>query len=80
MKKVEAQLNKMLDNDVIEPVDTPTDWCSPIVVVPKPNVDVRLSVDLTRLNKNVKREIYAIPSDLSSSKPPMAVYFDETDR
>ena len=52
----------MVKEDVIEPVDTPTDWCSPIVVVPKPNGNVRLCVDLTKLNKSVKREVYAMPS------------------
>ncbi|KAL8599835.1 hypothetical protein ACOMHN_038408 [Nucella lapillus] len=62
LKKVEAQLNKMVDIDVIERVDTPTDWCAPIVVVPKSSGDVRLCIDLTKLNKHVKREIYAMPS------------------
>ena len=60
--KVEAELDKMVNLDVIEPVDTPTDWCAPLVVVPKPNGNVRLCVDLTKLNKSVKREAYAMPS------------------
>ena len=47
LKKVEAELNKMVENDVITPVDYPTDWCSPTVVVPKTNGDVRICVDLT---------------------------------
>ena len=60
--KVEAELEKMVKLDVIEPVDTPTNWCAPLVVVPKPNGNVRLCVDLTKLNKSVKREVYAMPS------------------
>ena len=60
--KVEAELEKMVKLDVIEQVDTPTDWCAPLVVVPKPNGNVRLCVDLTKLNKSVKREVYAMPS------------------
>ena len=52
----------MVVNNVIEPVDTPTDWCAPIVAVPKANGDVRIFVDLTKLNTSVKKEIYAIPT------------------
>lgn len=62
LKKVETQLDKMVRNGVIAPVDYPTDWCSPIVVVPKTNGDVRICVDLTRLNSSVKREVYAMPA------------------
>ena len=40
----------------IEPVDEPTEWCSPIVVVPKADGRVRICVDLTRLNQAVRRE------------------------
>ena len=60
-KKVKSQLESMVQLGVIEPIDEPTDWCSPIVVVPKSNGDVRVCVDLTRLNKHVKREIYQMP-------------------
>ena len=34
-KKIEAELNKTVVNNVIKPVDTPTDWCAPTVAVPK---------------------------------------------
>ena len=51
----------MVNLGVIEAVDEPTDWCAPIVVVPKPNGDVRICVDLTRLNKKVRREVYQMP-------------------
>ena len=52
----------MVVNNVIEPVDTPTDRCAPIVAVPKANGDVRICVDLTKLNTSVKREIYVMPT------------------
>ena len=42
LRKVEAEQDKMVNLDVIEPVDTPTNWCAPLVVVPKPNGQVRL--------------------------------------
>lgn len=44
--------------DVIEPVDEPAEWCSPIVVVPKADGRVWICVDLTRLNQAVRREVY----------------------
>ena len=33
MKKVQEEIKRMEQLDVIEPVDEPTEWCSPIVVV-----------------------------------------------
>ena len=40
---------------VIVPVEEPTEWCSGMVVIPKPNGQVRICVDLTKLNKSIKR-------------------------
>ena len=48
MKKVKEEVERMLQLDVIEPVDEPTEWCSPIVVVPKAIGSVRICVDLTQ--------------------------------
>ena len=61
-KKVEAELNKMVVNNAIEPVDTPTDWCAPIAAFPAANGDVWICVDLTKLNMSVMREIYTMPT------------------
>ena len=60
MKKLEKELATLVKSEVIEPVDEPTDWCAPIVVVPKPNGKLRLCVDLTMLNKGVRRELYVM--------------------
>ena len=35
--KVQEELKKLEEQDIICPVETPTDWCAPIVAVPKPN-------------------------------------------
>ena len=51
----------MVNLGVIEPVDEPTDWCAPIVVVLKPNGNVKICVDLTKLNAAVRREMYQMP-------------------
>ena len=47
---------------VIEPVETSTEWCARMVVVPKTNGDVRICVDLTKLNENVYREHHPLPA------------------
>ena len=47
---------------VISKIDEPTDWCSGMVVVPKANGDVRICVDLTKLNESVRRERHIMPS------------------
>ena len=60
MKKVEDEINGLVKSGVIESVDEPTDWCAPMVVVPKPNGNVRLCLDLTKLNEGVRRELYVM--------------------
>ena len=59
--KVKVEIEQMARAGVIEAVDEPTDWCAPIVVVPKQSGDVRICVDLTKLNEAVRRENYIIP-------------------
>ena len=60
MKKVEDKINGLVKSGVIESVDELTDWCAPMVVVPKPNGNVCLCVDLTKLNVGVRRELYVM--------------------
>ena len=51
----------MVKNYIIQPItDSPTstDWCHPLVIVPKKNNKIRLCVELTKLNKHVKRLVY----------------------
>ncbi|XP_045118162.1 uncharacterized protein LOC123508472 [Portunus trituberculatus] len=66
---IKHQLDELLDKDIIEKVDYPTDWCHPIVPVPKKPSGVRLCVDLTRLNRYVRRPAYPVrsPHDAISS-------------
>ena len=61
IEKVKDEIERMASAGVIEAVDEPTDWCAPIVVVPKQSGDVRIYVDLTKLNEAVRRENYIIP-------------------
>lgn len=47
---------------VISRVEEPTEWCAGIVVVLKKTGDVRICVDLTKLNESVCLEKYSLPS------------------
>ena len=61
MDKTKKDLRRMEDAGVIVRVEQPTDWCAPMVVVPKKD-DVSFCVDLTKLNESVRRERHAMPS------------------
>ena len=52
----------MEEMGVISPIEEATEWCSGMVVVPKPNGKIRICVDLTRLNENVCRERHILPA------------------
>jgi len=45
--KVKTELQHMERLGVIKKLQAPTEWCSGMVVVPKPNGTVRICVDLT---------------------------------
>ena len=64
MDPLQHELARMVKLKVIRKVNEPTDWCHPIVVIPKPKSKERLRVclDLTKLNEQVKREFYELPS------------------
>ena len=62
LPKVKKQLEKMEKMKVISRVMEPTEWCAGMVPVPKPSGEVRICVDLTPLNKGVKREIHPMCS------------------
>ena len=55
---VKKQLDDLQAKGIIEPVDHPTEWAHPLVPVAKKGGGVRPCVDLTRLNKFVKRPTY----------------------
>ena len=59
--KAHARLQEMLAQGVISEVEEPTAWCSGLTIAPKANNDIRLCVELTRLNKGVRREAFPLP-------------------
>ncbi len=70
----------MEDLGVIAPIEEVTEWCSGMVVVPKPNGKIRICVDLTHLNDNVCRERHIIPAvDEKLVKLPGTTVFSKLD-
>ena len=59
--KVQEEQNKMESNGVITKVEEPTPWCAGMVVIPKKSGEIRVCVDLKRLNESVLQEIYQLP-------------------
>ena len=62
LPKVKEEHERMEKLGVIREVQEPTDWCSPMVVVPKSNDKVRICGDFTQLNKAIKREVFPMPT------------------
>ena len=60
--KVRDHLKDLMEKDIIEKVDGPSPWVSPVVVTPKPNGDIRLCVDMRRANEAIIRERHPIPT------------------
>ncbi|XP_048774395.2 uncharacterized protein K02A2.6-like [Ostrea edulis] len=73
-KSVNKKLEELEKMDIIEKVNNPTAWVSPLVVVPKKNGEIRICVDMRRANTAVQRERYPIPTvdemleDMNGSK------------
>ena len=58
-QKLEAELQLLQEQGINTPVVEATEWCAPIVVIPKKGTDhIRMCVDLSRLNHHVRRERY----------------------
>ena len=50
-QKSKEELDKMLEDSVIEPMEQATDWCSGLTIAPKSNGKIRMCVDLANFNK-----------------------------
>ena len=61
-EKLKKELDGMEKTGVIRKVDEPTEWISSVVVVEKPNSELRIFLDPRDLNKEIKREYYKLPT------------------
>ena len=61
--KLSKKLDELLDLDIIERVEEPSSWVSPVVCVPKHSgEDIRLCVDMRQANTAVRRVRHPIPT------------------
>ena len=60
--KVEAKLKQLEDQDIIEQVTGPTLWVSPLVIVDKPNGDIRLCVNMCKPNEALRPTHHLYPT------------------
>ena len=60
--KLKEALEDMVKQDIIAPIETPTDWVSSLVVVEKKNGKLRICIDPKDLNRSIKRSHYPMPT------------------
>ena len=60
--KLDKELDSMLADGIIVPVDESTDWVNSLVVREKPNGGLRVCLDPRDLNKAIRREHYHVPT------------------
>lgn len=58
---VKQELDRLVDQGVLAPIDEPTDWTSRMVVATKKSGSLRICLDPRPLNKALKRERYQLP-------------------
>ncbi|UYV68297.1 K02A2.6-like [Cordylochernes scorpioides] len=61
MEKLKTRLEELEKAGIIAQVNVATEWCAPTVIAGKPNGDIRLCVDFSRLNDHVQREVHPMP-------------------
>ena len=61
-EKVTKKVEDLISKDIVERVDGPTSWISPVVVAPKSSGDIRLCVDMRKANEAIVRERIPMPT------------------
>lgn len=61
LNEVKTELDKLTSDGIIRKIDSPTSWCSPIVIAKRKDNSIRLCTDLRLLNKAVKVPEFPIP-------------------
>lgn len=79
-QKVDDKIMEMLRTGIIERVEGPPEWISPMVVIPKGTGDVRICINMKYSNEAIQREHYPLPViDTFLNKLRGAVYFSRLD-
>ena len=60
-RKFSDALQQLENDEIIEKVEGPTPWISPVVVIPKSDGTVRLCVDMRTANRAIQRERHPSP-------------------
>ena len=61
--KLEAELEKLIGDDIIEKVGESTSWVSPVVITPKRTAnEIRLNVDMREANKAIPQSHTVMPT------------------
>lgn len=61
-QKLELHLRELAEQDIIEKVEGPVSWASPVVIVPKPDQSIRLCVDMRQANAAIVRHNFPVPT------------------
>ncbi|XP_062542351.1 uncharacterized protein LOC134210318 [Armigeres subalbatus] len=61
LDKVKAKLDELLTQDIIERVEKPTSWVSPLIPILKDNGDLRMCIDMRRANQAIHRLNHPLP-------------------
>ncbi|KAL7291197.1 hypothetical protein TKK_0015038 [Trichogramma kaykai] len=78
--KVNSKLEELLRKGIIEEVNGPSQWVSPMVPILKENGEIRICIDMRRANAAIKRENHPLPT-MSKLLPSLrgAKYFSRLD-
>ena len=60
-QKLKKELDRLVQTEVLVKAERPTDWVLPLVIVEKPNGDLRLCLDPLDLNEYIRGEHYHLP-------------------
>ena len=78
--KVEKELKCMVDLDIIETVNEPTNWVNELIIVEKPNGKLRICLKPRPLNQTIKQEyLHLYTAEELFSQMSAATYFSKLD-